>query len=509
MTDFKKISQLTLGVELAGTEELEMVQAGNSRKLTSDMLPLRTYPYVTVGSVGLLSQSRQLAAGTGVTLTDGGAGSNFTISLTGGIPAPSTAQYLVLQTDGTLTNERVLTAGTNISFVDGGAGSTLTINASGGGGGSPAGSNTQIQFNNGGSFGADADFTWTSASNVLRVGSVQLLGTGTLQGVPFTGTSIVITGGSGDPAGNVTITGGTNFSGTGGSVLVSGAAGSGANAPGNATYQAGSATTASSANGAICQVRGGNAGTAGTGNGGDLRAVGGLGPVGGTGDGGNLSLEGGLAGTVSGTAGSILFITANTQRAAILGDGTWELAGDPGTSGQQLTSNGPSAAPTWQTGAGGSNPFSDPFIMYYAKNVAAAASGSYTSNVDTGDNTVLRTSGDITQSGGEITLTPGTYFFNVKANFDFAGSFGTGDANYTRASFGPTYNEKIYGVSKSLIPNSHIETSCSEHIAGVISLTVSTDFIIFLDYVHGSSTTTDMYGLVWISRVSDDETSFI
>jgi hypothetical protein len=39
-----------------------------------------------------------------------------------------------------------------------------------GGGGTPAGSNTQIQFNNSGAFGADADFTWDSATNVLSLG---------------------------------------------------------------------------------------------------------------------------------------------------------------------------------------------------------------------------------------------------------------------------------------------------------------------------------------------------
>ena len=39
----------------------------------------------------------------------------------------------------------------------------------GGGGGSVAGANTQIQFNDGGVFGADADFTWNKTTNVLTV----------------------------------------------------------------------------------------------------------------------------------------------------------------------------------------------------------------------------------------------------------------------------------------------------------------------------------------------------
>lgn len=45
-----------------------------------------------------------------------------------------------------------------------------TFNCVGGGGsGSPGGSNTQIQFNNSGSFGASPNFTWTNASQLLNV----------------------------------------------------------------------------------------------------------------------------------------------------------------------------------------------------------------------------------------------------------------------------------------------------------------------------------------------------
>jgi hypothetical protein len=39
--------------------------------------------------------------------------------------------------------------------------------AAGGGGGTPAGADTQIQFNNAGAFGASVDFTWTAAGGVL------------------------------------------------------------------------------------------------------------------------------------------------------------------------------------------------------------------------------------------------------------------------------------------------------------------------------------------------------
>jgi hypothetical protein len=47
--------------------------------------------------------------------------------VSGASGAPDTAQYLTLATDGTLSNERVLTAGTGISITDAGAGSTATV----------------------------------------------------------------------------------------------------------------------------------------------------------------------------------------------------------------------------------------------------------------------------------------------------------------------------------------------------------------------------------------------
>ena len=66
---------------------------------------------------------------------------------------------------------------------------------SGGGGGStnPAGANTQVQYNNNGSFGAEADFTYNASTNTLSV-------------VNLTATSITTTG-----AGSQTISAGANI----------------------------------------------------------------------------------------------------------------------------------------------------------------------------------------------------------------------------------------------------------------------------------------------------------
>ena len=65
--------------------------------------------------------------------------------------------------------------------------------------GSPAGSDTQIQFNNSGSFGASASFVWDNSNNILGVGSSRLFTT-------VSGTNLFL----GNSAGNVTGSGNTN-----------------------------------------------------------------------------------------------------------------------------------------------------------------------------------------------------------------------------------------------------------------------------------------------------------
>jgi hypothetical protein len=48
----------------------------------------------------------------------------------------------------------------------------VVITSSAGGGGTPGGANTQVQFNDGGSFGADSTFTFAKTTNVLSVPTV-------------------------------------------------------------------------------------------------------------------------------------------------------------------------------------------------------------------------------------------------------------------------------------------------------------------------------------------------
>lgn len=62
-----------------------------------------------------------------------------------------------------------LVAGANISITTQSNGSLVITSSGGGGGGTPGGSNTQVQFNNGGSFEGSSNFTFNSSTNSLSV----------------------------------------------------------------------------------------------------------------------------------------------------------------------------------------------------------------------------------------------------------------------------------------------------------------------------------------------------
>lgn len=71
-------------------------------------MPLRVYPPASVADYGAYEVPPEAASA-------------------GGGGAPVNAQYVVMALDATLTNERKLTAGTDITIVDGGANGNVTI----------------------------------------------------------------------------------------------------------------------------------------------------------------------------------------------------------------------------------------------------------------------------------------------------------------------------------------------------------------------------------------------
>lgn len=118
----------------------------------------------------------------------------------------------------------------------------------------PAGADTQVQFNNAGAFGADADYTWNSTTNVLSLGSTATAASivspnngagngpnlsitaGNAGGALATGGAVLITGGnagSTGTSGGVTLQAGTPTDGAGGTLRLIGANGVGTNRAGS------------------------------------------------------------------------------------------------------------------------------------------------------------------------------------------------------------------------------------------------------------------------------------
>ena len=116
-----------------------------------------------------------LIAGTNVTITTNATNDEVTISSNGG---GSTNSFQTIAVSGqssvvadSATDTLTLIAGSNITLTTNATNDEITIAASGGGGGgTPAGNSGEIQFNNGGSFGATSGFFWDNTNGRLGVG---------------------------------------------------------------------------------------------------------------------------------------------------------------------------------------------------------------------------------------------------------------------------------------------------------------------------------------------------
>jgi hypothetical protein len=129
---------------------------------------------------------------------------------------PLAASYITVNTESKLPNERTLAAGSGITLTDGGPGNSITVASTAQ---AAAGSATEIQLNAGGSgvFGASSNFSFVTGSNILQV-------TGSVSATRVTASAMNITPISGalagagsylglDASNNIVV---TSSSGTGG-----------------------------------------------------------------------------------------------------------------------------------------------------------------------------------------------------------------------------------------------------------------------------------------------------
>lgn len=126
------------------------------------------------------------------------------------------------------------------------------------------------------------------------------------------------------------------------SILIGGAAPSATSTGRTMTLQAGPGGS-TSGSGGTATITGGVP-TAGAGGGVVILGANGVGT---NQNGGSIQIQGGAA-TGSGTAGSVLIVTNGNARITFSAAGGFLLGGTAGSAGQQITSNGASAAPTWQ-----------------------------------------------------------------------------------------------------------------------------------------------------------------
>lgn len=186
-----------------------------------------------------------------------------------------------------------------------------------------AGSDTQVQFNDGGNFGGDADFIWNKTTNTLTLGSLAVQMnlrapnalTSTAAGAPINITSgaggatsgvggdLNLTSGSStaNSGGALRVTSGASSTGTAGTVTVAGGSASGGGDGGNVVINGGAASSGNGLGGDI-QIIGGN--SSGAAEGGDISIT--TGTSSGAGGTGDLTINAGT-GTVDITASDLTF----------------------------------------------------------------------------------------------------------------------------------------------------------------------------------------------------------
>lgn len=149
-----QITQLPVAISLSGTEEVEVVQSGTSRRATTAQISGLTFgPTGPTGPTGATGPTGPVG------LNPKGAWSSVAIYYAGDLVNYNNLLYASI-VDSNTNNQPSGTASSNAYWMY--IPSTSVA----------AGLNTQVQFNDSGLLGGDADFTYNKTTNVLSVGGV-------------------------------------------------------------------------------------------------------------------------------------------------------------------------------------------------------------------------------------------------------------------------------------------------------------------------------------------------
>ena len=117
------ITELPQAQALTGTEAVPIVQNGVTVQTTAGAISgagALNYPFLTVGSTAGLTNARQIATGSGLSLADNGAGSTLQINLTGSALSLDTSPTGIQVKTGTNTlTGRTLAVNAGLTITDG------------------------------------------------------------------------------------------------------------------------------------------------------------------------------------------------------------------------------------------------------------------------------------------------------------------------------------------------------------------------------------------------------
>lgn len=122
-------------------------------------------PYINVKSNGTVIGQERTINFVGGTVTSVGGGGEVDVSFSG----DSGVTSIKADSNPALTGAVTLASGTNVTLTE--VGQTITISSTGGGGGSPGGNNSDVQFNDSGSFGGDDGLSWDNTNKRLGIGT--------------------------------------------------------------------------------------------------------------------------------------------------------------------------------------------------------------------------------------------------------------------------------------------------------------------------------------------------